>query len=73
MEFQQWLAIQRNRTDLTGDLARQLLADPLSPCWSNRLSTYRSYLRARNAGIEITNALQSTFCDWRRNERRPND
>ena len=63
MNFHQWLEYQQAREDAIGALARQLLHDPISPLWSNRLSTYRSFLIYRNAQSSFA-ALTAAFGEW---------
>ncbi len=66
MEFQKWLKSQEGRQDVIGELARELLQDPLSPFWSNRVVTYRSFLIYRNSLKRLTDALELAFYEWRR-------
>jgi hypothetical protein len=66
MKFHQWLKCQEGRQDCIGELARELLRDPLAPFWSNRLATYRTFLIYRDATKRLAAALESAFLEWRR-------
>lgn len=68
MDFHRWLQQQRDRTDAVGELACILLDDPISPLWSNRLSTYSTFLVYRNQSGELNQALESAFAEWRRDK-----
>jgi hypothetical protein len=63
MNFRQWLEHQQDREDAIGELARELLHDPISPFWSNRLDTYRSFLIYRNGQNRFA-ALTAAFAEW---------
>jgi hypothetical protein len=64
MCFREWLYQQRDREDAIGGLARQLMSDCISPLWSNRRITYRSYLTFRNADKTMLDALDAAFTEW---------
>jgi len=63
MNFHQWLEDQQTREDTVGALARQLLQDPISPLWSDRLSTYQSFLIYRDAQSSFA-TLTAAFGEW---------
>lgn len=69
MDFHHWLKLQECRQDCIGELARELLRDPLSPFWSNRLATYRTFLIYRDTIKRLASALESAFLEWRHNCR----
>lgn len=65
MDFSSWLQTQRTRQDFVGQLAEMLLSDPMSPLWSNRLATYRSYLIYCDSDQQLSDALTTAFEEWR--------
>jgi hypothetical protein len=69
MDFHQWLKLQESRQDRIGELARELLRDPLSPFWSNRLATYRTFLLYRDTLKRLSGTLERAFLEWRCNCR----
>jgi len=62
--FGTWLALQANRNDAVGDLARAMAMDPFVPARTNSLTELRAYLVAASAGNKAIAALGHAWEEW---------
>lgn len=64
MTFYGWLREQIKRNDPVGDFARDALADSSKPNAQTE-KAWILYLEKRNAGIEVIDAMQKAFKEYR--------
>jgi hypothetical protein len=65
MAFHRWLAGQRGRLDLIGDLARLVSGYTRRPRQPNDLAAWQRYLRRKRAGSWAQRALEQAWDEYR--------